>query len=81
MENRKVKVTGFRMIANWMQFLRAEVRIDGQPAFVLVDYEQGTIKVSWQRGRIELAMDAYNAHDGDFCDFLSHVLTQRSQEI
>ena len=80
METPKVKVTGFRIIANRMQFMRAEVRIDGKPAYVFADFEKGIIKVSWQRGQLELTMDAYYAHDGDFCHFLSHTLTQRFKE-
>ena len=75
-----MKVTGFRIIANHMQFMRAEVHIDRQPAYVLADFQEGIIRVSWRGGRLELTMDAYNSHEGDFCDFLSHTLTQRQNE-
>ena len=80
METPKVKVTGFRIIANHLQFMRAAVMIDGQPAYVVADYEGGTIKVSWRAGRLELTMDAYNSYEGDFCDFLSHTITQQFKE-
>ena len=75
-----MKVTRFRVIANHEQFLRAEVWIDNRPAFVLADYEEGTIRVSWQGGRVDLKMDAYNQHEGDFCDFLSKTLKKRGRD-
>lgn len=75
-----MKVTGLRIIANLNQFMRAEVRIDGYRAYIFVDFEQGIIKVSWRGGRLDLTMDAYDAHVGDFCDFLSHTITQRLKD-
>ena len=71
------KVTRFKVIANRLRFLRAEVWIDGRPACVLANYEEGTIKVSWQTGSLNLSMDAYDQHEGDFCDFLLKALTER----
>lgn len=74
------KVTRFRVIANRLRFLRAEVWIDGRPACVLADYEEGTIQVSWQAGSLHLTMDDYTQHEGDFCDYLSKVLTERVED-
>jgi len=76
----RVNVTRFRVIANRMQFLRAEVWIDNRPACVLADFEQGTIKVSWQGGSLDLTMDDYDQHEGDFCNFLSQKLTELYKE-
>ena len=77
---KQVKVTRFKVFANHEQFLRAEVSIDDCPAFVLADYEKGTIRVSWQGGRVDLTMDAYNQHEGDFCDFLSKTLNKHGRD-
>ena len=74
-----IEVRKFKVFNNHEQFLRAEVWIDDCPAFVLADYEKGTIRVSWQGGRIDLKMDAYNQHEGDFCDFLSKTLNKQGR--
>ena len=75
-----IEVTRFRIIANRLRFLRAAVHIDNRPACVLADYEKGTIKVSWQAGTLNLTMDDYSQHEGDFCDFLSHKLIEYYKE-
>lgn len=77
--DKPIEVTRFRIISNLLQFMRAEVWINGRHAFVLADFEKGTIKVSWQGGSLNLTLDAYNQNEGDFCDFLARQLGEKKQ--
>ena len=74
-----MKVTDFRIIGHaGIRFTRVEVKIDGTPAYVPVDWEAGTIQVKTppRYPNLNLTIDEYNNFHGDLQAFIAHKLQE-----
>ena len=72
-------VTDLRIIGHaGLRFTRVEVKIDGKPAYVPVDWEAGTILVKPRPPypHLHLTLDEYNNFHGDLKAFIAHKLQE-----